>query len=67
MTDTNLIQPLERWQKDLAWCLRRPGYLTSWENHFLTELARPGADPSKKQIEVIAGIVQKLAKPRRYR
>jgi hypothetical protein len=55
----------KRWQRDLAWCRRRSARLTPWEEQFLTDLGRPGADPSPKQIEVLAGIVRKLARPRR--
>ena len=57
----------ERWRKDLDWCRRRSGRLTTWEEQFLTDLGRPGADPSPKQIGVLAGIVRKLARPRRHR
>jgi hypothetical protein len=57
----------ERWQKDLDWCRRRSARLTQWEEQFLRELGRPGADPSLKQIEVLSGIVRKLARPRRHR
>ncbi len=57
----------DRWRTDLAWCGQRAARLNAWEDRFLAELARPGAEPSSKQLEVLSGIVRKLARPRRHR